>query len=186
MKDNEIIDLYWSRDEAAITATADTYGNYCYSIAYNILYNNEDAEECVNDTWLNAWKSIPPQRPNRLSTYLGKITRNLSIDRYKSMTAKKRGMGQVELALSELEGCVPAQTDTEQIVDEMALADAIEAFLRAQPKAERNIFVGRYWYLYSIRDLAKANRMSESKVASLLHRMRKKLKLYLEEEGIFL
>ena len=115
MKDNEIIDLYWRRDEAAITATADTYGNYCYSIAYNILFNNEDAEECVNDTWLNAWKSIPPQRPNRLSTYLGKITRNLSIDRYKSMTARKRAMGQVELVLSELEGCVPAQTIMEQL-----------------------------------------------------------------------
>ena len=154
MKDNEIIDLYWNRDEAAITATADTYGNYCYSIAYNILYNNEDAEECVNDTWLNAWKSIPPQRPNRLSTYLGKITRNLSLDRYKLLTAQKRGMGQVELALSELEGCVPAQVDVEQIMDEKMLVSAIETFLRAQLQTERNIFVGRYWYLYSIRDLA--------------------------------
>ena len=186
MKDNEIIDLYWNRDEAAITATADTYGNYCYSIAYNILYNNEDAEECVNDTWLNAWKSIPPQRPNRLSTYLGKITRNLSLDRYKLLTAQKRGMGQVELALSELEGCVPAQVDVEQIMDEKMLVSAIETFLRAQLQTERNIFVGRYWYLYSIRDLAGAYRMSESKVASLLHRMRKKLKLHLEKEGIVL
>ncbi len=186
MKDNEIIDLYWNRDEAAITVTADTYGNYCYSIAYNILYNNEDAEECVNDTWLNAWKSIPPQRPNRLSTYLGKITRNLSLNRYKLLTAKKRGMGQVELALSELEGCVPAQTDMEQMTDEMVLVSAIEAFLRAQPRTERNIFVGRYWYLYPIRDLAAAYRMSESKVASLLYRMRNKLKLHLEKEGIAL
>ena len=186
MKDNEIINLYWSRDEAAITATADTYGNYCYSIAYNILSNNEDAEECVNDTWLNAWKSIPPHRPNRLSTYLGKITRNLSLDRYKLLTAQKRGMGQVELALSELEGCVPAQTDMEQIADEMVLVDTIEAFLRSQPRTERNIFIGRYWYLYSIRDLAGAYRMSGSKVMSLLHRMRSKLKLHLEKEGISL
>ncbi len=186
MKDNEIINLYWSRDEAAITATADTYGNYCYTIAYNILYNNEDAEECLNDTWLKAWKSIPPHRPNRLSTYLGKITRNLSLDRYKLLTAQKRGMGQVELALSELEGCVPAQTDMEQIVDEMVLVNAIENFLYAQPRTERNIFIGRYWYLYSIRDLAGAYRMSESKVMSLLHRMRSKLKLHLEKEGISL
>ena len=186
MKDNEIINLYWSRDEAAITATADTYENYCYTIAYNILCNNEDAEECVNDTWLNAWKSIPPHRPNRLSTYLGKITRNLSLDRYKLLTAQKRGMGQVELALSELEGCVPAQTDMEQIADEMVLVDAIETFLRSQPRTERNIFIGRYWYLYSIRDLAGAYRMSESKVMSLLHRMRSKLKLHLEKEGISL
>ena len=186
MKDNEIINLYWSRDEAPITATADTYGNYCYSIAYNILSNNEDAEECVNDTWLKAWKSIPPHRPNRLSTYLGKITRNLSLDRYKLMTAQKRGKGQVELALSELEGCVPVQTDMEQIADEMVLVDTIEAFLRSQPRTERNIFIGRYWYLYSIRDLAGAYRMSESKVMSLLHRMRSKLKLHLEKEGIAL
>ena len=186
MKDNEIIELYWDRDEAAITATADTYGNYCYSIAYNILCNNEDAEECVNDTWLNAWKSIPPQRPNRLSTYLGKITRNLSLNRYKLLTAQKRGKGQVEIALSELEGCVPAQTDMDQIADEMVLVSAIEAFLFAQPRTERNIFVGRYWYLYSIRDLAVAYHMSESKIVSLLYRMRMKLKLHLEKEGISL
>lgn len=186
MKDNEIIELYWNRDEAAITATADTYGNYCYSIAYNILCNNEDAEECVNDTWLNAWKSIPPQRPNRLSTYLGKITRNLSLNRYKLLTAQKRGKGQVEIALSELEGCVPAQTDMDQIADEMVLVSAIEAFLFAQPRTECNIFVGRYWYLYSIRDLAVAYHMSKSKVASLLYRMRMKLKLHLEKEGISL
>ena len=88
MKDNEIIKLYWDRDEAAITATADTYGNYCYSIAYNILTSNEDSEECVNDTWLNAWNSIPPQRPERLSTYLGKITRNLSLNRYKQLNTQ--------------------------------------------------------------------------------------------------
>ena len=186
MKDNEIIELYWNRDEAAITATADTYGNYCYLIAYNILCNNEDAEECVNDTWLNAWKSIPPQRPNRLSTYLGKITRNLSLNRYKLLTAQKRGKGQVEIALSELEGCVPAQTDMDQIADKMVLVSAIEDFLFAQPRTERNIFVGRYWYLYSIRDLAVAYHMSKSKVASLLYRMRMKLKLHLEKEGISL
>lgn len=186
MKDHEIIDLYWSRNEAAITATADTYGSYCYCIAYNILCNHEDSEECVNDTWLNAWKSIPPHRPSRLSTYLGKITRNLSLNRYKLLTAKKRGMGQVELALSELEGCVPSQTDMEQITDEMVLVNAIETFLRAQPRSERNIFIGRYWYLYSIRDLSGAYCMSESKVTSLLHRMRTKLKSHLEKEGISL
>lgn len=186
MKDNEIIELYWNRDEAAITATADTYGSYCYSIAYNILCNKEDAEECVNDTWLNAWKSIPPQRPNRMSTYLGKITRNLSLNRYKLLTAQKRGMGQVELALSELEGCVPAKGNMEQITDEMVLVSAMETFLRAQPRTERNIFVGRYWYMYPIRDLAGAYRMSESKVVSLLYRMRNKLKLHLEKEGISL
>ena len=186
MDDSRIVDLYWMRNERAITETESKYGKYCYAIAYNILCNHEDAEECVNDTWLNAWKSIPPQRPNRLSTYLGKITRNLSLDRWKLLTAQKRGRGQVELVLSELAGCVPAQTDMEQITDEMVLVNAIETFLRAQPRTERNIFVGRYWYLHSIRDLAGAYRISESKVASLLYRMRNKLRLHLEKEEIYL
>lgn len=185
MRDNEIITLYWNRDETAITATANTYGNYCYSIAYNILYSNEDAEECVNDTWLNAWKSIPPQRPNRLSTYLGKITRNLSFDRYKLQNAHKRGAGQVELALTELEGCIPSSIDVDHIIDEIVLADVIDSFLRTQSQLERKIFIGRYWYLYSIRDLAIAHHISESKVASLLHRMRSKLKVFLNKEGVF-
>ena len=186
MKDNEIIKLYWDRDEAAIAATADAYGNYCYTIAYNILTSNEDSEECVNDTWLNAWNSIPPQRPERLSTYLGKITRNLSLNRYKQLNTQKRGGGQVELALSELENCVPAQTGMEQISDEMDLVAALEKFLLSYPKTERNIFLGRYWYLYSIPELAAAYRMSESKIASLLYRMRNRLKLHLQKEEIFL
>jgi len=186
MKDKEIIELYWNRDETAIAATADTYGSYCHRIAYNILNNKEDAEECVNDTWHNAWKSIPPYRPERLSTYLGKITRNLSLNRYKLQNAQKRGAGQVELALSELEGCIPAGQDVEQVLDEMVLVSALDQFLYTQPRTERNIFIGRYWYLYSIRELAEGYRMSESKVASLLYRMRRKLKLHLEKEGIFL
>lgn len=186
MKDNEIIELYWRRDEGAISATTDAYGNYCHSIAYNILCNNEDAEECVNDTWMNAWKSIPPQRPNRLSTYLGKLTRNLALNRYKSQSTQKRGAGQVALALSELEGCVPAQAEPAQTLDERVLVSAIETFLYAQPRTERNIFIGRYWYLHPIRELAKAYHMSESKVASLLYRMRNKLKLHLEKEGILI
>ena len=186
MKDTEIIDLYWNRDQSAISETSNTYGNYCYSIAYNILNNNEDAEECVNDTWMNAWNSIPPHRPNCLSTYLGKITRNLALNRYKLQRTQKRGMGQVEIAFSELEECVPAQIDLERITDEAVLVNAIETFLRMQPRTECNIFIGRYWYLYNIRVLAKAYRMSESKVTSLLFRMRKKLKLYLEKEGIYL
>lgn len=186
MKDNEIIKLYWDRDEAAITATADTYGNYCYSIACNILNSKEDAEECVNDTWLNTWNSIPPHRPERLSTYLGKITRNLSLNRYKQQTAQKRGNGQIELALAELENCVPSQAGMEHLSDEMELVSALERFLLTYPKTERNIFLGRYWYLYSIPELATAYRMSESKIASLLYRMRNRLKLHLQKEEIFL
>ena len=184
MKDAEIVELYWNRDEAAIAATSERYGNYCYSIAYHILQCSEDAKECVNDTYWKAWQSIPPQRPSRLATYLGKITRNLSIDRCKRLSAQKRGNGQAELALQELEGCIPAAAEMDQIVDEIVLTNAINQFLRQQPHTERNIFVGRYWHLYSISDLAQAYSMRESKVASLLFRMRKKLKHYLEKEGI--
>lgn len=186
MKDNEIIELYWKRNEAAITATADKYGSYCHTISYNILHNKEDAEECVNDTWLGAWKSLPPQRPNRLATYLGKITRNLSLDRFKQYNAEKRGRGQTELVLSELEDCIPAKTDVEQSVDEMALVESINQFLYAQPEQKRNIFIRRYWYLYPIRDIAETYGMGESKIASMLFRMRNELKLHLEKEGIML
>lgn len=184
MKDTEIIDLYWNRDESAIAATAQSYGNYCYSIAYHILQSPEDAQECVNDTYWKAWLSIPPQRPSRLATYLGKITRNLSLDRLKRLNAQKRGKGQVELVVTELESCIPAVNGTEQIADEIVLANAINQFLREQPRTERNIFVGRYWHLYSIAELAQAYGMRESKIVSLLFRMRSKLKHHLEKEGI--
>ena len=186
LEDSVILELFWNRSENAVSETSAKYGKYCTGISMQILHSEPDAEECVNDTWLHAWNSIPPSRPSILKAYLGRITRNLSLDRYKLLTAQKRGMGQVELALSELEGCVPAQTDMEQIADEMVLVDAIEAFLRSQARTDRNIFIGRYWYLYSIRDLAGAYHMSESKVMSLLHRMRSKLKLHLEKEGISL
>ena len=186
MKDREILDLFWKRDESAISETANTYGNYCYAIAYNILNSKEDAEECVNDTWMNTWKSIPPHRPSNLATYLGKITRNLAFNRYKLLRAQKRGLGRIEIALSELDGCIPAKKDVEQLADEITLINAIETFLRSQTPIGRKVFIGKYWYLYSNRDLAKAYNMSESKVASLLYRMRNKLKLHLEKEGIFL
>ena len=186
MEDERIVSLYWQRDESAIRETEIKYDRYLTKIAYNILSSHEDSRESVNDTYLAAWNSMPPHRPCVLSTYLGKITRNLSLNRYALRTAQKRGMGQVELTLSELEECVPAQRDLEQMVDEMVLVDAIEAFLYAQPRTMRSIFIGRYWYLYPIRELADAYAMSESKVASLLFRMRNKLKLHLEKEGICL
>lgn len=184
MKDNEIIDLYWKREESAITASSEKYGKYCHFISYNILHNSEDADECVNDTWLGAWKSMPPHRPQRLSTFLGKITRNLSLDRYKKYTAEKRGMGQADLVLSELEDCIPDKSSVEQSIDEMILVKAINDFLYAQPEQKRSIFIRRYWYICPIKDIAKVYNMSESKVASMLFRMRKDLKVYLEKEGI--
>ncbi|MCD8036892.1 MAG: sigma-70 family RNA polymerase sigma factor [Clostridiales bacterium] len=186
MKDYEIINLYWERKETAITASADKYGGYCHSISYNILHNIEDAEECVNDTWLGAWKSMPPHRPERLSSFLGRITRNLSLDRFKKYSAEKRGHGQTALALSELEECIPDKLSVEEIIDEKVLVQVLNNFLYSQTEQKRNIFIRRYWYLYSIKDIAEVYNISESKVASLLFRMRKNLKTQLEKEEIYL
>ncbi len=183
MKDHEIVDLYWERNEAAISASEVKYGNYCHSISYNILHNNEDAEECVNDTWLGAWKSMPPHRPKRLSVFLGKITRNLSIDRFKRNNTAKRGYGQTELALSELEGCIPDTVSLEEIVDGAFLAKTINDFLYSQPNLHRKIFIRRYWFFSSIKDISVTFGMSESKVTSLLFRLRNSLKVHLEKEG---
>ena len=140
----------------------------------------------MNDTYMGAWKSIPPQRPNRLATYLGKITRNLAINRFRQYNTQKRGRGQTELVLSELEDCIPSEVYVERHLEEMALVQAIERFLYAQPIQKRNIFIRRYWYLTPIREISQVYGMSESKVASLLFRMRSSLKKQLEKDGIFL
>ncbi len=184
MEDKQIIELFWQRSESAITAAADRYGPYCSRIAENILGNKEDAEECVSDTWLSAWKYIPPDKPICLGAYLGKITRNLSLNRVKYYAAQKRGCGQTDLVLSELEGCLPAANSIEQEMDEHFLKEAVERYLYSLPAQRRNIFIRRYWYMMSVKEIAKTYGMSESKTASLLFRMRKELKSYLEKEGI--
>lgn len=184
--DNNIIKLFWERSEEAIVETSKKYSNYCYTIAYNILYNNEDAEECVNDTYLRAWNTIPPDRPNCLATFLGKITRNLSLNKYKYHKAAKRGFGQVESAISELEACIPASTDTELLFDELVLTEAINNFLGNQKKIKRIVFIQRYWYLMPIKEIAEQFNMSESKAKSMLFRTRNELKGYLEKEGVIL
>ena len=184
MEDEKIIDLYWERSETAISETSEKYGRYCHYIANNILHNDEDAGECVNDTYWGAWKAMPPQRPNRLSTFLGKITRNISLNRFKQYTTEKRGFGQTELVLSELEDCIPAVDTIEQATDEMDLVESINRFLNAQQEIKRNIFVRRYWYLSPIKEIADQYGMSESKTASILFRLRNELKLHLEKEGI--
>lgn len=186
MEDDKIIDLYWERSQIAISQTANKYGQYCHYISYNILHNYEDAEECVNDTYLGAWRSMPPQRPNNLSTFLGKITRNLSINRYQLYNAKKRGHGQTELVLSELDDCVPSSDYVAQATDELVLVESINHFLYNLPPIKQQIFVCRYWYLSSIKDIADQYGVTESKVASMLYRLRNELKLYLEKEGITL
>ena len=155
-------------------------------IAFSILHNAEDAEECVNDAYLAAWNSIPPHRPERVAAFLGKITRNVSLNRWKQYNAQKRGEGQTELALSELEECIPAKTGIEQAVEDELLTWSIEKFLYSQPRLKRNLFIRRYWYISSIQELADEYGMSESKVKSLLFRMRKKLKHHLAKEDIIL
>ncbi len=186
MNDQKIIALFWERNESAISATAEKYGNYCHTIAYNILYSHFDAEECVNDTYLGAWNSIPPQKPNNLTAYLGKITRNLALNRYKVRSAAKRGGGQVEIALSELENCVPDSTRVEQVAEEALVVSVLNRFLYKQSKTKRNVFLCRYWYLYSIAKIADLFDMSESKVKALLFRMRNDLKKTLQKEEIYL
>lgn len=184
MDDKQILDLYWARSERAISETADKYGKYCHYIAYSILHNAEDSEECVNETYLKAWGSIPPGRPNRLSTFLGKITRNLSLNRYKQYTAEKRGGGQVALALDELQECVPSADRVEQIVDDLALAEILNRFLASLSVETRKIFMRRYWYLSSVKEIASDFSVSESKVKMALMRSRNELRNLLEREGI--
>lgn len=186
MNDHEIVQLYWRRSEAAISATAEQYGDYCYHISYNILHNHEDAEECVNDAYMGAWQSIPPQRPNCMAAYLGKLTRNVSLNRLKRYSAQKRGGGQRDLVLSELDDCIPAWEDTEQTVEEILLVESINRFLLALPEQKRNLFIRRYWYLDPVTALAEKFGMRESKVTSLLFRLRRALKTHLEQEGITL
>lgn len=184
MDDNQIIDLYWARSETAIWETAKKYGNYCHHIAYNILYNREDSEECVNDTWLRTWEAIPPTRPERLSAFLGKITRNLALQRYEKYNAAKRAAGQVPLALHELEECIPARENVEHVVDDLALTEILNDFLAGLSAETRRIFVRRYWHLHSVKEIAEEYRISESKVKVTLFRTRRKLRLLLEKEGI--
>ena len=184
MDDRLIVNLYNERSEAAITETAEKYGNYCHAVAYNILYNEEDTEECVNDTYLKAWNVIPPQKPEKLSAFLGKITRNLAITKYRYNNSKKRGSGHISLALEELAECIPATNSTEQAVSDKLFVETLNVFLEELPIEKRKIFMQRYWYLRPVAEIAKDFAISESKVKMLLLRTRNKLKLFLEKEGI--
>lgn len=183
MDDGQIVQFYWDRDERAIPATADKYGNYCTSIAKNILGNPEDAEECVNDTYMRAWNSMPPHRPNVLSAFLGKITRNVSLNRYKQNTADKRGGGEVPAVLEEIAELISDTDSVEQEVDRRELVKAIDAFLDRLPTEKRSLFLCRYWYFDSVSDLASRFGMTENHVPVTLNRLRRKLHDFLLERG---
>ncbi|MCD8356837.1 MAG: sigma-70 family RNA polymerase sigma factor [Clostridia bacterium] len=185
MEDREIIKLYWERNERAIAETSEKYGRYCYAIAWNILHRREDAEECENDTYLAAWKAMPPKCPSRLSVFLGKITRNIALDYYDYHMAQKRSGTVVEL-LSEFSECVADTRLTEHALEAKETAAGISRFLRQQNSLNRMIFVRRYWYADSIADIADRFKISQSKVKTSLFRTRKKLREYLETEDVLL
>lgn len=183
MEDKEIVRLFWNREEQAISVTAEKYGAYCKVIAINILGNREDAGECVNDTFLNAWNSIPPARPENLATYLGKLTRNLALNQYYKNRAQKRGAGQFAVVLEELEEVVSHKENPETAFEEQELRSAINAFLAMLPMEKRNLFLCRYYYADSITAIAEHFKMTENNVSVSLNRIRKKLHKYLTERG---
>lgn len=183
MEDREIVQLYWDRNEDAISQTSRKYGNYCTSIAKNILGNYEDAEECVNDTYMGAWNSIPSHRPNILSTFLGKITRNIAFNRYKYNNADKRGGSELPVVLDELSEFVSGNSNVEKEIEYKELVKAINSFLGTLSSEKRTIFICRYWYSDSIAEIAKQHGLKANAVAMILLRLRAKLKKYLLERG---
>ena len=185
MQDERIVELYWKRSEAAIRHTDQKYGHYLMKLSYNILADWEDSKESVNDTYLSAWKSMPPHRPSVLLTYLCKITRQISVDVFRKRNSAKRKASEYALSLSELEDCVSAGNTTEQDVDLHLLAKAIQDYLAELPGETRDVFIGRYFFSDSIREVAGYYGMSESRAKSMLCRTRIGLKKYLEQEGFF-
>lgn len=183
MDDKYIVDLYWQRNEQAISETSRKYGKYCHSIAFGILGNNEDAEETVNDTYNSAWNSIPPHRPTVLSVFLGKITRRISIDKVRYKNAEKRGGGELPQVLDELLDSVAVEDDVIGEMEKKRLTETLNAFVKSLPKTEKNVFICRYWYMETIDKIGKRFGFSESKVKVMLCRTRKKLHDVLVKEG---
>jgi RNA polymerase sigma-70 factor (ECF subfamily) len=183
MQDAAIIELYWNRDESAITESDRHYGTYCRRIANNILSNREDTEECINDTWYRSWDNMPPQRPASLAAFFGRIVRNLSISRYRANRAKKRFDG-ITVLLSELEDCVPSRESVSQTVEGKLLSDTIDNWLTQLTKDDRVLFIRRYWFGDAVQDLAAECGCTQNQMAQRMLRLRKGLKTVLEQEAI--
>ena len=181
MEDTKIVELFWQRDQAAIAHTDKKYGRYCYAIAYGILASREDSEECVSDTWHNAWNAIPPEKPKRLQAFLGRITRNLALDRYGYYTAQKRN-AKLETAMDEYWQCIPG--GEMPLDDTVALKELINGFLGSLDQRSRIIFLRRYYYVCPVKEIAGSMGLSESYVSVSLHRTRNKFKEYLQKEGV--
>ena len=184
MDDKQIVDLYWARSEKAIEETEHKFGSYCRTVSYNILANAADAEECVNDTWLKAWNSMPTHRPSLLAPYLGKLTRWLSLTRLREKNSLRRGGGELPLILDELAETLDSGEDTEQELEVRELNRALRRLVNALEKDEKEVFLSRYWYMASVKEIAEKTGFSESKVKTMLHRTRKKLLSQLKEEGL--
>ena len=183
MEDSSIIQLYWERSEQAILETDSKYGRLCRYVAMNILQSPEDGEECVNDAYLGLWNAMPPQRPSRFSVFVSRVTRNLALKKYEYLSAAKRNPEAV-CSLSELEDCVSGRDSVEDELENRRVEQAISDFLWRQEEEKRVIFLRRYWYFESIDDICRRSGYSRSKVTSMLHQTRKKLRTYLEKEGI--
>lgn len=183
MNDNEIIQLYFDRNESAIEKTSGKFGKLLQKIAQNILGNYHDAQECVSDAYRKAWETIPPENPSSLSAYLSKITRNKAVDMMRKSSAEKRGSGEMMLVLDEISECVSGKDSVEKEVAAIQLQNDINLFLRILDEEKRNIFICRYWYAYSVKEIAKGFCKKESTVAVMLCRTREKLKVFLEERG---
>lgn len=185
MEDTAIIGLYWAREERAISASDEKYGNLCRNLSQSILDSREDAEECVNDTWKRAWDTMPPQRPRSLRAYLVKITRNLSIDRWRAKRAEKRGGG-TDVLLEELEDCLPlsASPSAEELTEARETVRVIDRWLSRLPPADRVAFLRRYWYGQRVNQVAAQAGCSPNSMAKRLGRLRDGLRQALEQEGI--
>ena len=184
MEDEQIVALYFRRSEQAIQETDRKYGHYCFQIANGILSSPEDGEECVSDTYMTAWRSIPPNRPIRLAPFLGKITRHLALDRWRKRFSQKRGGGEVALALEELEDCLPGKDTPEEALHRKEFREGLNRFLETLPERERAFFVSRYWYLRSVGEIAEKTGLSPGSVKTQLCRTRKKLRFFLEKEDL--
>ena len=181
MEDKKIIELYWTRDQSAIEESDQKYGRYCYAIAHRILSSHEDSIECVNDTWHSAWQAIPPEKPRKLQLFFGRITRNLALDRYDYNNAQKRN-ARLETAMDEYWECISNGETLPE--DELLLKDLINRFLESLDKKTRIVFLRRYYYVCSAKEIARSMGLSESNVNVILHRTRNRFKEYLQKEGI--
>ena len=183
MDDRDLIRLFFKRDESAIQKTSEKYGHYCFTVAWNILFDREDSEECVNDTWLKTWELIPPQRPVRFQYFLAKITRNFALNRLRSETREKRGGGEYEAALEELEYALHTDSDPQKELMAAELARAVNRFVKNLPERERNIFIRRYFYLETPKQIADRYSIGTNNVSVILNRTRNRLKEMLQKEG---